>query len=154
MLLSCHPKHSGQKMLLMRVPEKNFFWSQIYNLSLLNLVSTVNFLFFLLHHFLVVPVALTIFTHCTVAVLSKFSSAFYSLAICVLVIGNLEFSENLMLFQLAKSLKCSRWNSHVLQQLETQMTKSFKCKLSSQKLNKYIFQVKKAKETKKSLTIF
>ena len=140
MLVSCHPKYSGQKMLLMLVPEKNFFWQQIYNLSWLNLESTVNFLLFLLHHFLVVPVALTILTtYCTVAVLSKFSSAFYSLAICVLVIGNLEFSENLMLFQLAKSLKCSRWNSHVLQQLETQMTKSFKCKLSSQKLNKYIF---------------
>ena len=72
---------------------KKIFWWQIYIIiAMLNLESIVNFLFFLLHHFLVVLLFwLFLPAYCTVAVLSKLSSGFYSLAICVLVLENLEF---------------------------------------------------------------
>ena len=68
--------------------KKKVFGHKYIILAMFNLESIVNFLFFLLHHFIVVPAVATIIlpTYCTVAVLSKLSSAFYSLTICVLVL--------------------------------------------------------------------
>ena len=54
-----------KKFFLMLIPEKQNLFSDIYMiLAMLTLQSKVNFLFFLLHHFLFVRVVLTLLTHC------------------------------------------------------------------------------------------
>ena len=55
-----YKKHAGQKMFLMLIPEKRFFGHKYIIFTTLNLESTLNFFFFLMHHFLAVCVVLTI----------------------------------------------------------------------------------------------
>ena len=51
-----YKKRASQKNILMLIPEKNFFSHKYIILAMLALDSKVNFLFFLLHHFVVVRV--------------------------------------------------------------------------------------------------